>query len=136
MSALTADRRTPERSGDRRTLPVKGATKIYAGSLVAVNASDLLVPMSTATGLRGIGRAEEQVDNSAGADGDQTCKTGAGIYRFNNSAAADLITLADIGKPCYGVDDQTVALTDGTGTRSVAGTIFDVDAQGVWVDFR
>ena len=52
-----------------------------------------------------------------------------------NSAAADQITAADIGNDCYGVDDQTVAKTNGANTRSVAGKIYDVDAQGVWVKF-
>jgi hypothetical protein len=33
------------------------------------------------------------------------------------------------------VDDQTVAKTDGTGARSVAGKVFDVDSGGVWVRF-
>ncbi|MFB0515162.1 MAG: hypothetical protein ACETWG_00985, partial [Candidatus Neomarinimicrobiota bacterium] len=33
----------------------------------------------------------------------------------------------------YIVDDQTVAKTDGTGTRSPAGFIEDVDSNGVWV---
>ena len=55
---------------------------------------------------------------------------------FANSAAADAITLADIGADCYIVDDQTVAKTSATNTRSVAGKVFDVDAEGVWVDFR
>lgn len=135
MPALTGPRETKERSGDRRSFPVKAATTIFQGSLVAVGADDQLVPMSTATTLRGVGRAEEPVDNSAGVDGDLNCEVGSGIYRYANSAAADLITAADIGLPCYGVDDQTVALTDGTSTRSVAGTIHDVDALGVWVKF-
>jgi hypothetical protein len=59
-----------------------------------------------------------------------------GIFHFANSADTDEITTADIGSNCYIVDDQTVAKTDGTGTRSIAGEVFDVDAQGVWVDFR
>ena len=56
--------------------------------------------------------------------------------QFANSAATDAITLADIGKDCFIVDDQTVAKTDGSGTRSRAGRVFDVDADGVWVEFR
>ena len=32
--------------------------------------------------------------------------------------------------------DQTVAKTNGGNTRSRAGKVFDVDADGVWVDFR
>jgi hypothetical protein len=54
----------------------------------------------------------------------------------NNSSDADAISTANIGADCYIVDDQTVALTNGTNTRSVAGKIFDVDSAGVWVDMR
>ena len=55
---------------------------------------------------------------------------------YTQTTVADLITTADIGADCYVVDDQTVAKTNGGGQRSVAGKIFDVDAQGVWVDLR
>lgn len=135
MAALSADRDTKHRSGEIRELPVKGATIVYAGAMAAVNAAGLVVPMATAVGLKGLGRAERRADNSAGADGAIRAKVGAGTYRFANSAAADQITAADIGSDCYGVDDQTVAKTNGGNTRSVAGKIFDVDAQGVWVKF-
>ncbi|MEP4081723.1 hypothetical protein [Parasphingorhabdus sp.] len=75
------------------------------------------------------------MDSASGFNGDLMVIVGVGIYRFVNSSA-DEITTGDTGKTCYGVDDQTAALTDGTGTRSVSGTIFNVDIQGVWVDFR
>jgi len=58
-----------------------------------------------------------------------------GVFRYANSAAADLIATADIGAVCYIVDDQTVAKTNGTNTRSPAGAVVDVDAIGVWVRF-
>ena len=58
-----------------------------------------------------------------------TCATS-----FANSSAGDLITIADIGKACFIVDDQTVAKTDGTGTRSRAGIVDGIEASGgVWV---
>ena len=41
----------------------------------------------------------------------------------------------DVGKPCFIVDDHTVAKTDGTGTRSIAGFIEQVDDQSVWLRF-
>jgi hypothetical protein len=34
------------------------------------------------------------------------------------------------------VDDQTVANTDGTSTRSKAGIVEMIDNQGVWVSFN
>lgn len=135
MPALTADRNTPRMTGDDRQGAVAASTKIYAGAIVMRNATGYLTKGQTATGLVGVGRAEEQVDNSAGADGDLTLNYRPGIYRFANSAAADEITAADIGAKCYAVDDQTVAKTDGTGTRSPAGIVDNVDAHGVSVRF-
>lgn len=135
MAALTAGRNTPARSGDMSEPPVKAATTIYAGALVAVGSDGYAVPGSTATTLKGLGRAEETVDNSAGASGDLTVRVGRGIYRFDNSADTDEITLSDVGGDAYIVDDHTVAKTSGANTRSVAGTIHDVDDAGVWVKF-
>ena len=133
MSALTADRNTPRREGEKRVIPVAAATVIYAGALVAINAAGDAVSFSSATGLKTGGRAERRADNSAGVAGEISVEVSAGIFRFANSSAADLITRADIGADCYGVDDQTVAKTSGSNTRSIAGKVFDVDAQGVWV---
>jgi hypothetical protein len=125
MTALTADRDTPRRDGVQYSDPVAAATVIYA--------SGDAVPASTATGLIVRGIAQEHVDNGAGAAGDLRVETRRGVFRLANSAAADLITRAEIGDTAYIVDDQTVAKTDGTGTRSAAGVIRDVDAAGVWV---
>ncbi len=135
MTALDQDRNTPERSSDKRALPVKAATKIFAGSIVAVDSTGHAVPMTTATDLKGIGRANIFTDNSGGANGAKTIEVETGVFRYANSAAADALARADIGSDCYGVDDQTVAKTNGTNTRSIAGKVFDVDAQGVWVKF-
>jgi hypothetical protein len=135
MSALTADRLTPERSGDTRGIPAAAAAVFHAGAMVAINAAGTAVPMSEALNLKGVGRAEKPVDNSAGAAGAELVTVRRGIFRYNNSAATDAITQADIGADCYGVDDQTVAKTSDTNTRSIAGKVFDVDAQGVWVEF-
>jgi hypothetical protein len=133
--ALSAERDTISRSGDRLNLPM-AAVKIYGGSLVARNASGNATPGAVATTLRGVGRAAETVDNSGGSAGDRNIEIDKGIFRFANSSSSDEITRADIGADCYIVDDQTVAKTNGTSTRSVAGKVFDVDALGVWVDFR
>ena len=133
--ALAKDRATKERSGDVREIGVKGATKIYAGAMVALDGSGRAVPFATATTLKGLGRCERLADNTNGSDGDIKARVRAGIFQYANSAAGDQITAADIGSDCYGVDDQTVAKTNGTNTRSVAGKVFDVDAQGVWVKF-
>ncbi|PIW30407.1 MAG: hypothetical protein COW30_02545 [Rhodospirillales bacterium CG15_BIG_FIL_POST_REV_8_21_14_020_66_15] len=134
MTALAKDRNTTEKSGALRVDPVLAATTIFAGSLVCLDAAGYAVPGATATTLKARGRAEENVDNSAGASGDLTVKTKKGVFVFANSAAGDLITIADVENNCYIVDDQTVAKTDGTASRSVAGKIVSVDAAGVAVE--
>jgi hypothetical protein len=136
MPALTQDRNTKARSGDLLSLLAAAAKTFFTGSLVAIDADGNATPGATATTLTGAGRCREYVDNSEGAAGDNRVDIEKGIFHFANSADTDEITTADIGSNCYIVDDQTVAKTDGTGTRSIAGEVFDVDAQGVWVDFR
>lgn len=133
MTALASDRNTPERAGDEFVYPVAADAVIYAGAIVMLNASGDATQGATATGQLCVGRAEEQVDNTGGAAGAKTVKVRKGVFRWANSAAGDAITKAEIGDTCYIVDDQTVAKTDGTGTRSAAGKIVDVDADGVWV---
>ncbi|MGY5789060.1 hypothetical protein ACXHXM_02015 len=133
MTALSADKNTPQRERGKRVLQVAAGAKLYAGALVALNAAGYLVPFSVATTLKSIGRNERLVDNTNGGNGAVSAEAKGGTFRFANSAAGDLITAADIGSDCYGVDDQTVAKTNGGATRSVAGKIYDVDAQGVWV---
>jgi hypothetical protein len=135
MAALTADRDTPYRDGGILEIGVAAATVIFAGSLVAGNAAGFATKGATALGLVGLGRADARADNSAGAAGDINVRIRKGVFRFANSASTDAITRGEIGDVAYIVDDQTVAKTDGTGTRSPAGTVFDVDAQGVWIKF-
>lgn len=114
-------------------MPVADSTKIYAGALVMKNASGYATKGATATGQVAVGRANESVDNSSGAAGAKFVTVEAGEFKFKNSASADLITIADVGVDCYIVDDETVAKTHATNTRSIAGKVTGVDADGVWV---
>lgn len=133
MAALSADRNTPIRTAEDFEFPVAASTLIHAGSLVCINSSSLATKGAVATTLKCVGIATERADNSAGLASAIRVKVRRGCFRFGNSTAADLIALADIGADCYIVDDQTVAKTNGGATRSVAGKIRDVDADGVWV---
>jgi hypothetical protein len=133
MTALSSDRNTRARVGDTRVAGLAASVKVWGGSIVMRNAAGYITKGATATGCAGVGRAEASADNSAGAAGDLTVEYRQGIFLFANSASGDLITIADIGKPCYIVDDQTVAKTDGTGTRSRAGIVDGIEGTGVWV---
>ncbi|MDH4449199.1 MAG: hypothetical protein QE265_01235 [Rhodoferax sp.] len=134
MPALTADRDTPRRENLLRNFLVKGANRIFAGSLVCIDSTGFAVKGQVSTTLTCVGRADEMVDNTSGPDGAQRVTTMSGTFRYANSTAGDLITLADVDAACFIVDDQTVAKTNGTNTRSQAGIIRDVDSGGVWVE--
>lgn len=130
MTALAQSRNTPQRSGDVHDFPVAAATTVHQGGLTVLNAG-YAAPGTAATGLIAVGRAEETA--TAVSAGDATVRVKRGTFKFANSAAGDLIAQADVGADCYIVDDQTVAKTSGTNTRSVAGKIVAVDSDGVWV---
>lgn len=129
--ALTNDRATPRRANVDNNDPVAAGVKVYAGSILMLNASGDALPGTTATGLTPRGVAQECVDNSSGGAGAVTVSSMKSCFRFKNDAS---VTRADIGGTAYVVDDETVANTDGTNTRSALGKITDVDAHGVWVE--
>jgi len=135
MPPLTADRDTVRRDGIAFEFPVKTAVKLFAGSIAVVDATGYLTKGAVATTLKAVGVVQEQVDNTGGADGAVNGKVRRGVFCLANSSAGDLIARTDIGAVCYIVDDFTVAKTNGSSTRSVAGIIRDVDARGVWVEF-
>ncbi len=133
MTAATADRNTKRRDGVEFSFPA-AASKILAGTLVVLNSSGYAEGASTATGLQAVGVAQETVDNAGGSAGDLNVPVRRGVFAFANSTSTDEITRTDIGSTCYLVDNQTVAKTDGTSTRSAAGTVRDVNDAGVWVE--
>lgn len=133
MTAATADRNTRKRTGYERSLPVASSKSCFLGC-IAVLSSGRVQPMTAATSLKAVGVFKETSINAAQ---DTPVKVERdGWYRFNNSTSSDAITLSDVGADCYGVDDNTVAKTDGSSSRSVAGVVRDVDADGVWIEFK
>ena len=130
--ALSAERNTLYKPGELMAFPVAASVKIYKGALVAL-AAGYAKPGTTATGLVAVGMAVETVENTWGQDGDEAVTVRPGIYAWANSAGTDAILQTQVGSDCYIVDDQTVARTDGNGTRSKAGKVLAVDPDGVWV---
>lgn len=135
MTATTENRLTDEK-GDSPiarvfpALPVAASTTIRHGVMVGINQSGYLVEVSADPTIRVLGRSEEYVDNSAGAAGAKTCKVKRGIFGWTNSATTLAVADAHVGRLCYAVDNQTVALRNPTGTYPVAGRVYDVDADG------
>ncbi|VXD04164.1 hypothetical protein [Pseudomonas sp. 9Ag] len=132
MSALTRDRNTPLMNATVIAVLVASNAKIFAGALVVANANGYAAPGSTAVGLTYLGRAEDSVDNTGGADGAATVPVRRlNAFKWGNDGS---ITQAHQGKTAYIVDDQTLAATDGTGTRSAAGRIVGIESDGVWIE--
>src|SRR5262245_38676516 len=125
MTATTVERYTPKMGElslpDILQLGVKASTAILGGTLVCSDSTGYVVPGATGLNLVALGRAESSVDNTAGQSGDLTVIVRQGVFPWANSGGADAIAASDRGKVCYIVDNQTVALTDGAGTRSPAG---------------
>ena len=136
MAALSEARAIKKRAGKHFLRAVAGTKKIFEGALVCLNSTGYATPGALAATLVADGVARETVDNTAGADGAVTVEIEKGVFPFANSTSTDAITRAEIGDNAYIVDDQTVAKTDAGATRSVAGKIVDVDADGVWIEIR
>jgi hypothetical protein len=132
--AAAAPVNTPTRAnGDLVYSPVAANTRIWLGSLVARDANGRAVPASNTAGLRVIGRAEETIDNTAGAAGDQSINLRLGVFKFGNSATSAIVQ-ADVGKMAVVEDDNTVAIA--ASNRVCAGRILAVESDGVWIDTR
>lgn len=126
---LTAERLTPQREGYDYRFTLAAGVTIYKGALTMLNASGLATPGAVATGQTAAGMA---IKGSSEEPGFVTVRRGT--FRWKNSTAGDAITAADWGKTVFIVDDETVAKTNGTNTRSAAGICRGVDDVGVWVE--
>lgn len=136
MAALTQERNTPRMGDDihPHDFPIAANVKIYAGAMVAIDATLKQARPARATATdKVVGRAPTTYDNTGGSAAGFTMAAEAGIFRYGNSSSSDAITQADVGNTCYVVDDQTVAKTDNSAARPAAGKIVAVDAYGVWV---
>lgn len=127
MTATTTERRTDEREARLYGDPIAANVKVNAGALVVLDAAGNAKPGVTATGLVARGRAESTADNTGGNAGDLTVRSKSGCFAFGTDGT---ITRAHLNKTVYIVDDQTLSATDGSGTRSAAGTLKDLEGSG------
>jgi len=114
--------------------PVAAGAKIYAGSLVCANTSGYVTPAADTAGLKFLGVALEQVDNTAGANGAKSVRVRrTGVFEF----AATSISQAMLGDPMYLVDDQTFDDAAGTTNDIRAGVLMKyISATKGWIDIN
>lgn len=130
MTALSSDRQTPYREGGELDFAVAANAKIYAGSLVMLNAAGYAVPGADTAGCKFVGVASENIDNTGGANGDKRIRARRkGVYRF----AASGMAITDIGASVNISDDQTVTKT-GTNTIACGKVMEFISATEVGVD--
>lgn len=136
MTALARSITPNEIKGKLYRFPVAAGVKIFGGALIVLTSTGYAKPAVTGLTLRAVGIAEPTnlVDNTDGDDGDLFVEVRSGIWGFKNSADADEITAAELGHTVYIVDDQTVAKTSATNTRSPAGAVRMIEAGIVYVD--
>ncbi len=134
MAALTKDRLSSFRVLKRDVRPLAASVKAIKGGL-AVAKSGYYKPGVVETGAVVVGRFTETVDNTAGAAGAKSAEIeffkDRVVFLLNNDGANPVVA-ADREASCYVIDDQTVSQL-ATG-RSVAGKVYDVTSEGVWVE--
>ena len=133
MTLATSDRDTPRREKGLLIVPIAATTLVRNGLIACVNADGYAVEGATATDLIYLGCFEETLNNE-GTAGEVSVRIRTdNAFQFENSSA-DPVTQANFGDVCFIEDNQTVAATDGTGTRSKAGRVVGIDENGVWVE--
>lgn len=135
MSASTAARDTAvSRLAGKIPFKVKGTSKVYRNTHVCVVGGYLVLAADT-SGMQYVGLCTQDVDNSAGSDGDLTALVQPPqidpYHEFNASSAAQTW----VGQLVYFVDDNTVALAATTTNDVPAGRVVQfLSASKVLVD--
>lgn len=129
--SLTVERGTPKKAPGARSYPLAAGAKALAGG-IAVLAAGYAKPGTTAVNLTAVGMFTSTVDNTGGAAGAKRAPVEEGEFLFA-IAAADPVTQTDVGTDVYIVDDETVAKTSGSNTRSRAGKLAGIEGGQAWV---
>lgn len=136
--ALSKNRNTPILGAGgvpvNTSYPVAADAIIYPGALVAKNTAGYLVPASADNTLLCVGTCDPAaglvIDNTGGANGALNAPVIQGVARYTNGNS---MTLAAVGGLVYAVDDESVSTSSAGSTRPIAGTVYLVDTNGVWV---
>mgnify|MGYP001546192369 CR=1 FL=1 len=143
--ALTAPKRTQKwAGGGLLNVGVVAAVVVLQGGLVMLSSGyarparagqggNDLAKMADVANSRVIGMALQSVTGGA-TDGAVTLDVEEGTYLLKNSAGVDAITVAEVDRYCFVVDDETVASNSAGGTRPRAGIVREVTSEGVWVE--
>lgn len=128
--ALSADYDAKGTVGEQIRVPVAANAVIYKGALCCYKADGYVIQGADTANYLFAGVAEEQVNNTGGADGAKTVLLAIkGRFEHARSGAA----LTDNGDPCYVVDDATLGLTGDTSNTVLVGKFRRFDRAGYMV---
>lgn len=143
MSALTIERMTKFAGlmPARGTYPIKANVQIFKGGIVGLDSSGRAMPGDLiADGcVKVVGKASASYDNRngsalGGAAAAVDVEVEFGVFEYASATGGgDDIVADDVGKVAFVVDDQTVALTNATDTRAIAGVITEVRGSSVYL---
>lgn len=142
--ALVKGKRTMRAIPGYRSLGIAAGVACFQGGL-AILASGFARPGRLGQGADNTAKAADAATYRAvgvflesktggAANGDTLINVEEGEFLFKNSAAGDAIAAADIGKPCFIIDDETVAKTNPNSVRAVAGVVKGFEGDLVVVD--
>lgn len=132
MAALTKDTVVRTRGvGRRRKGAMKGATTIFLGALIAVDAGGFIVNATDAAAIKVVGIALEKVVN-AGADGALSIEyiTALDVELINAGGA---IVQAGDKNLCYVADNSSVTTAAVAVNDCIAGYVTEFTTTKVWV---
>jgi hypothetical protein len=112
----------------RETLPLAGSTTVYAGSICLTRAGYVINSDSPQSTDIGWGLVFERKPygafySASTVSGTYTVDVECGSFYLASSTGSDTISAANVGATVYVYDAQTVALTNGSNTRPVAGVV-------------
>lgn len=112
MTALAKDFDTKVKAGNRYDIggpfPIAASALLYQGALCGFDAAGRVVECTAANGVHVAGVARKQYDNSAGAAAALNTELEYGVHRFNNQTDGNALVQADVGKPVFLYDDNSV----------------------------
>jgi hypothetical protein len=113
-------------------LPVRSGVTLYAGAMIGVDSTGLLNKADAASNNVILGRLKHppKLGYIVG-DGVIKGEVECGVILWANSGT-DAVDANDVGRLCFVEFDQTVSETGST-TSNVAGIVFEVTSEGVWV---
>lgn len=136
MTAITAGRAYKTLEPGRRSHPIAASTTLYRGGMVFCNGSGY-ADHTTGNGLKCLGVAVGDQDNSAGSNGAFRAELDCDkAFDFAIGTSSDALTDADIGATVYAIDNATVGKTSGSSSRAVAGTLVEIKDGRAYVDIR